>query len=318
MISNLCKVGFVGLNCDQPDLEASFLTHISNEGLSFGTRAEYEFRFKLFQATDAEITRQNSEQDSYTLGHNMFSTMTSDEKQRYTGGLEMEHTGPVEILDDTELLGIIDWRNKGAVNPIQNQGHCGSCWAFAATAAIEGHHAIKTGNLLKLSEQQLVDCETQHSSGCNGGYPSYAMEYTETHGQELRSDYPYTGKDGSCKYSSANGKVKASDVKRVQAKSASQLKAALDKGPVTVAIQSDSSAFHNYQSGILTNCPFSGTDHIITAVGYGHTTGGKGFFIVRNSWGTSWGEKGYIRMSSDTGGAGPCGILMYPYWPTTN
>jgi len=126
--------------------------------------------------------------------------MTEEEKQKWFGRIPTQHssngTTPT-VLPINDLPASIDWREKGAVNPVQNQGQCGSCWAFSSTAAIEGAHQIKTGNLLKLSEQQFVDCDTK-SSGCNGGLEVWAFAYAENNAIELETEYPYKGRDGSC------------------------------------------------------------------------------------------------------------------------
>jgi len=160
--------------CETPvttEVQQAFIEHIAEWGLSYGTQEEFEFRMNLFAAKDAEIKEINSSQDSFTLGHNQFSTWTDFEYKRLLG-FKM---GPNDTLDEpveydaTALPDSVDWRAKGAVNAVKNQGQCGSCWAFSATAAIEGAHFLKTGKLLSLAEQQFVDCDTR-SYGCNGGW----------------------------------------------------------------------------------------------------------------------------------------------------
>jgi C1A family cysteine protease len=151
----------------------NFVSHMTEHGLSYGTQEEFEFRFQIYQQKDAEIQRINAEQDSFQVAHNQFSTWTDAEYKRLLGfkmpkNAEELMGEPVE-LDVSALPASVDWRTKGAVNPVKNQGQCGSCWAFSATAAVEGANAIKSGKLLDLSEQQLVDCDTQ-SQGCNGGW----------------------------------------------------------------------------------------------------------------------------------------------------
>ena len=172
---SICKYGAaLGLfTCEKKvstELESKFYNHVSNFGLSFGTDEEFQFRLAEFAKKDAEITQINAEQSSFTVGHNQFSTMTNFEYKKLLGfkGIQNETT-EYKVLDTTNLAASVDWRTKGAVNAVKNQGQCGSCWAFSATSAIESHHFIQTGSLLNLSEQQVVDCDST-SYGCNGGW----------------------------------------------------------------------------------------------------------------------------------------------------
>ena len=151
------------------ELHEKFHAHMENEGLSYGTHEEYNFRFALFKEAEAEIQNWNNHQDSFRLAHNMFSTMTKDEAKKMLGTKEAEEVAEPVYLDDSNLTQSVDWRSKGAVNPVKNQARCGSCWAFGATACVEAAHKIKTGTLLSLSEQQLVSCQTQ-CYGCQGGW----------------------------------------------------------------------------------------------------------------------------------------------------
>ena len=175
---NFCATAaFLGLNiCDNQTattaVEQSFVQHIADHGLSYGTVEEYNFRLGLFNAIDAEINEINADpENTFVVGHNFLSTMTKDEKKRLLGyrGPQNVSEENIVVLSEEGLADSVDWRTKGAVNPVKNQGQCGSCWAFSATAAIEGHHFIQTGTLLSLSEQEVVDCDTT-SYGCNGGW----------------------------------------------------------------------------------------------------------------------------------------------------
>jgi C1A family cysteine protease len=222
-----------------------------------------------------------------------------------------------KVLPTDNLPASVDWRTSGAVNDIKDQGQCGSCWAFSAIASVEGHHAVKTGKLLSLSEQQLVDCSKNGNEGCNGGDMSLAFQYAETTGLELESVYPYEGVDGTCRATAAQEKVKVTADHAVPVNSVAQLKAAIATGPVAVAIEADTMVFQFYSGGIF-NSKSCGTnlDHGVAAVGYG-TKSGQDYYIVRNSWGASWGESGYINIAA-VEGAGICGIQMEPVYPDTN
>ena len=168
---------FLGVNmCDNTttltQVEQVFVEHMAAHGLSYGTKEEYKFRLDIFAKKEAENKKINSDpKNTFTVEHNQFSTYTEDEYKKllgYKGPQELDNE-LIEVLDETNLTASIDWRSKGAVNAVKNQGGCGSCWAFSATAAIEGHHFIKSGKLISLAEQEFVDCDTK-SHGCGGGW----------------------------------------------------------------------------------------------------------------------------------------------------
>ena len=155
---------------DQLSANLDFLEHISSHGISYGTQEEFLFRQKIFVANTEEFARINANpENTFTVGHNQFSTWTEAEYKKLLGFRGIQPETNVQYLNETNLADSVDWRTKGAVNPVKNQAQCGSCWAFSAISAFEGHHFIKTGELKSFSEQEVVDCD--HTSyGCNGGW----------------------------------------------------------------------------------------------------------------------------------------------------
>ncbi len=299
------------------EVSSKFMEFIVQHGKSYATVEEFNFRKALFAETEAAIQELNASETS-VHGHNKFSDYTRAEYKKLLGFMANynESAEPV-VLDATDLPASVNWVEAGAVTPVKDQGQCGSCWAFSSTGALEGAHQIASGELLSFSEQQLVDC-VQLCFGCNGGNQALAFRYLESHDIELESAYPYTAKDGDCAYNEASATaVDVSDYTMVTSDSVEQMKAALAQQPLSVSIEADKLVFQTYTSGVLssTKC---GTqlDHAVLAVGYG-TEDGQDYWLVKNSWGTSWGEDGYIKLAI-VDGDGICGVQMGPLYPTAN
>ena len=210
-----------------------------------------------------------------------------------------------------------DWREHNAVTSVKNQGQCGSCWSFSATAAMEGAWAISTGKLIDLSEQQVMDCSSKYINfGCNGGEMDHAFDYAIDNGMCLDEDIPYNAVSQAC----SDEEKKCNKVADflycmdVTPNNEQVLMQAVYETPVSVAIEADVRVFQFYSGGIIdsSTCGTS-LDHGVVIVGYG-TEEDKDYWIVKNSWGEDWGENGYVRIArgSSTTDNGVCGIAMMP------
>merc|ERR1719440_2154996 len=302
---------------------------------AYDTVEEHAARFSTFKDNVDFITAHNakSEEHGYTVGMNQFGDMSSKEfkKVMLTYRADLKKSNPVKIFDTTATPASVDWATKGAVTPVKNQGQCGSCWAFSTTGSTEGAYQIATGKLLSFSEQELVDCAGSYGNqGCNGGLMDNGFKYLEAKGDALESKYAYTAKTGTCSSQKsadpALAKGSVTSFNDVTSDSASQLMAAVSKGPVSVAIEADQSGFQFYKSGVFSGTCGTNLDHGVLVVGYG-TDSGKDYWKVKNSWGTTWGDAGYIRLvkSSKTGrkllggggggSSGECGLLKQPSFP---
>jgi C1A family cysteine protease len=202
-----------------------------------------------------------------------------------------------EAFDETFVApnAEIDWTAKGVVSAVKNQGSCGSCWAFSATGTLEASAKIK-GQTVSLSEQQLVDCSTQYGNhGCNGGWPSSALNYVKDHGLALAAEYPYRAITGSCQRQGGSFKISSYS----SASGCTGLTNSITSKPISVTV--DATNWSKYSSGIFSNCS-NGINHAVLLVG---VVGGS--WKIKNSWGTSWGEAGYIRLA----GGNTCGVCAY-------
>lgn len=287
---------------------------------------ELETRFEIFRTNLINILKHNSDQSqNFTLGVNQFTDLTPEEfKAQYINGRLGSRLGSFGCQTFTSsgsgLPSSVDWRTKGVVNPVRDQGQCGSCWAFATTANAESVWAISRGQLLDLSEEFLVDCASglgYYNMGCNGGQPDSAFKYMINNGQCLESTYPYkagsTRTAGSCQKCSSAG-VTFSSCHDVKPNDQVSLAAAVAKQPVVIAIEADTRYFQSYSGGILDSTSCGTTlDHAVEIVGYG-SQNGQDYWIVRNSWGPTWGESGYVRIkkSSSTNDIGVCGVAAEP------
>ncbi|XP_073122073.1 KDEL-tailed cysteine endopeptidase CEP2 [Henckelia pumila] len=291
-------------------------------GRRYENRDEWNLRFGIYQSNAVLIDLINSQNLPYRVADNGFADMTNLEfKSRYLGyrsrGKWQAEDPNNCTFDDSSAPDSIDWRKFGAVTPIKNQGTCGSCWAFSAIAAVEGINKIKTGKLVSLSEQELVDCDYKgENEGCNGGFMEKAFQFIKNNnGITTEKNYPYQGVRGSCKINKENG-VTISGYVSVPPQNEKALQVAAAKQPVSVAIDAGGYEFQLYSSGVLSGYCGKDLNHGVAVVGYGVENGEK-YWLVKNSWGTSWGEEGYVKIKRDSSDKnGECGIAMEASYPT--
>jgi len=288
------------------------------------THDEFFTRYSIFKSNLDLIRKHNAGSHSYTLAMNKFGDMTREEfKGKMTGYKRTDLTqfrSVNSIEANVTVPAAVDWRKKNAVTGVKDQGQCGSCWSFSATGSMEGAWAIAKGKLVSLSEQQLVDCSTaQGNQGCNGGLMDYAFQYVISNkGICSEQSYPYTATGPNTCQTSCSSVASISSFNDVPANDNDNLLASVAKGPVSVAIEADQSVFQFYSSGVLDDAS-CGTqlDHGVLAVGYDHdASSGKDYWIVKNSWGGSWGNQGYVWIRRDKGSSpGICGIAMEASYP---
>ncbi|XP_057508233.1 vignain-like [Actinidia eriantha] len=287
---------------------------------------ERQRRFNVFKENVRHIHKVNEMDKPYKLRLNKFGDMTNHEfKSAYgskikhfrmlhggqggIGGFAHEKTG--------DLPPSVDWRKKGAVTGVKDQGKCGSCWAFSAVVAVEGINKIKTNELVSLSEQELVDCETDNE-GCNGGLMENAFEFIKKNGGlTTEKIYPYSARDGNCDASKRNSPAVMIDgYESVPENDEKALMKAVANQPVSVAIDAGGSDLQFYAEGVFTGGCGTELDHGVAIVGYGTTPDGMKYWIVKNSWGPEWGEQGYIRMQRMVDSEeGLCGIAKEASYP---
>jgi C1A family cysteine protease len=313
---------------EEVDLE--FMRFVVQYNKEYATVEQYETRKENFRFIHEEIKRFNQEESTSVHGHNYMSDWTREEYQKMLGlnGMKLKDTdrpaywpGPSENQAPGAYPASYDWRSYGVVNPVKNQGNCGSCYSFSTTAVMESNYAIYHGTLWNLSEQQIVDCSSGYGNGgCDGGWYYWGWDYAHVTPVATTAAYPYvsgtTQVAGTCKYAVGSGKVYANTQYSCYNNSAS-IQNCLYNYVQAVAIDAGSSYFQTYTSGVLTNTVACGTsiNHAVTAIGWGNNATAGNYWIVRNSWGTGWGNAGYVYIGWGTS-PGVCGINDYVAFAT--
>merc|ERR1712180_235987 len=288
---------------------------------------EEETRRAIWEDNHDFIERHNAAYEAgietYSVGENEHNDLTNMEFASMLTGLqtmELSETAEMfEPVDYSDVRSTVDWREHGAVTPVKNQGRCGSCWSFSATGALEGMHYRKTGKLVSLSEQNLVDCSGDYGNhGCRGGFMDSAFNYIKNNGGiDTEASYPYEGKEGQCRYDSNN--IGATDIGFVDIESGNEdhLKAAVaTQGPVSIAMDAGMESFMFYEKGVYRNknCNPMSLDHGVLAVGYGiDNHSGSAYWLIKNSWGPLWGMDGYVKIAKNEGNM--CGVATMASFP---
>jgi len=280
---------------------------------------EFLYRYGVFKTNMAFIEAHNKANKSFTVAMNKFGDLTVEEYRNIFLGTKITKEVPARVHSHAPKLPTSwDWRTKGAVTAIKNQEQCGSCWSFSTTGSVEGCNFLAKGKLISLSEQNLMDCSTaQGNQGCDGGLMTQAMDYIISNkGIDTEASYPYTAADGTCSYNAANSGGDLNKYVNVNTGDENDLLAKVNLGPTSVAIDASQSSFQFYSTGVYNEpaCSTSQLDHGVLAIGWG-VDSGTDYWIVKNSWGSDWGQNGYIWMSRNAGNQ--CGIATMATLPTS-
>jgi cathepsin L len=315
-------VGAFSTTLAQEENKLLFTAWAKKHNKSYASVDELSRRFAAWTANLDHVNKHNAEaaqgKHSYTLGMNNLADLTNAEyRQTYLGYRRSNMTRSNKHVfrpsPQIVLPASVDWRTKGVVTEVKDQGQCGSCWSFSAVGSMEGAHALDSGDLVSLSEQQLVDCVSDGDFTCDvGGEMTVAFDYltgSDPHGSEGEEDYPYCACSGnSCDYDESMVRATFSSYQTVPSGDEDALQQAVYQQPgVSVAIDASSWDFQLYSSGVYDepDCSSTDLDHGVLAVGYG-TDSGDAFWLVKNSWSDSWGMNGYIEMSRNKDNQ--CGI----------
>ncbi|XP_048238267.1 procathepsin L-like [Haliotis rufescens] len=308
----------VSISCSRIDLDQDWERFKSQHQKAYISDVDAANRRALWEDNVGVIESHNLEADlgqhTYRLGQNRYTDMSHEEfLQLMTGYKQLgtrDDPSPLVLnVSSADLPDTVDWRKDGYVTDVKDQGACGSCWAFSAACSLEGQHYRKTGRLVSLSEQNLVDCARNGNYGCEGGYMELAFDYIrQNKGIDTEESYPYVAKQKDCNFSQENVGATDAGFAVVISESEDALKSAVAlEGPISVGIDASSRSFMLYKSGIFSSSKCSSTklNHAVTVVGYGAQKKQE-YWLLKNSWSTTWGEDGYVFMARNDGNM--CGI----------
>jgi len=303
----------------QPDYAQLWTDFKAEYGREYNGEEEME-RFQIFKANVDEINAVNDSDLGYKMGIDPFTDLTVEEFVAQYTGRESNPSDPFGDFpdlgepkyNDETLADELDWEKRGAVVPVKNQGSCGSCWAHGTTGSLEATWFIKMGTLTSLSEQQLLDCD-KRDNACGGGLEKTAIsKYVPGAGMCSEASYPYKAKKGSCQRSSCTEVIPAGGITGFTGFISKTVEAHMQALQITTLnVGVAAGSMKGYMSGIFTGCKGGSINHAVLLVGYG-TDNGKDYWRIKNSWGTSFGEAGYIRVTR-TGN--PCSMLKETGYP---
>jgi len=303
------------------NLERDFMDWARGHGKSYNQDSERRMRQGIWERNQAAIEEHNKGNHTYTLGMNKFGDLTPDEFVNMYNTYQPSQKTQSEHVYQPKYSTIpkeMDWRTEGAVTAVKDQGQCGSCYSFSATGSLEGQTYIQKGKLVSLSEQQIVDCSQREGNlGCNGGLMDSVFQYIQdVGGLETEDAYSYTARDGNCNVNKDEFVATCSGFVDIPSGNEQALTEALATvGPISVAIDASQFSFQFYSSGVYNEpyCSSYSLDHGVLAVGYG-TEKGQDYYWVKNSWGSSYGLSGYLKMSRNK--QNQCGIATQASYPT--
>ncbi|XP_072174331.1 cathepsin L2-like [Diadema setosum] len=323
----MCVFGSMAVSLFTQDFDLEFDQWKALYGKTYASVEEETMKRLTWQQNVKMIVKHNLEHQrglhTYRLGMNEFGDMTSEEFAASFGNLKTAYnrsgTGPTSrARGQATLPKSVDWRKRGYVTAVKNELQCGASWAFSATGSLEGQHFAKTGKLVGLSAQNLLDCsQAEGNYGCSGGFMDAAFQYViDNHGIDTEASYPYVAKDESCRFQASSVGATCTGYEDIPSGDEEALtKAIAGVGPISVAIDASQASMQFYESGVYNepNCSSTSVDHAVLVVGYNSTAQGEEYYIIRNCWGTNWGINGYVWMSRNKNNQ--CGIATMASYP---